>query len=76
MEENCTENTKECCTEETTCCETLAGKLYTTYCEGVGGVAFNGDMLPTWEEFRADDSKRKQSDAWVHVATNAINLCA
>lgn len=55
-------------------CETLAKELYTVYCEQVGGYAFNGDLLPTWEAFRADPSKSKQSDAWVVVASKAMYL--
>lgn len=51
--------------------ETLAGQLYEAYCEAVGGKAFNGDPLPKWEQFRADPSKKKQSDAWVKVAETA-----
>jgi hypothetical protein len=54
--------------------EELAGRLYNAYCAGVGGKAFNGDPLPTWIEFRADPSKRKQSDAWMLVAKEAIQL--
>ena len=50
----------------------LAGRLYETYCEAVGGKAFNGDSLPSWDAFRADPSKRKQSDAWLSVANEAI----
>lgn len=52
--------------------ETLAGKLYEEYCKAVGGKAFNGDVLPDWNSFRADPSKQKQSDAWVAVARQAI----
>lgn len=52
--------------------EELAGRLYAVYCESVGGKAFNGDALPTWQRFRADPTKRKQSDAWVRVAAEAI----
>lgn len=48
--------------------ESIAHILYTTYCEAVGGKAFNGDPLPTWKEFRADPSKQLQSDAWMAVA--------
>jgi hypothetical protein len=53
--------------------EELAGLLYDTYCAEVGGIAFNGDPLPKWAEFRADPSKQKQSDAWVAVASAALN---
>ena len=52
--------------------EKLAGIMYTVYCKAVGGKAFNGDPLPGWEEFRADDSKQKQSDAWVETAKAAF----
>lgn len=52
--------------------EAVAGILYDAYCAKVGGKAFNGDDLPTWKVFRADPSKRKQSDAWVVVAETAI----
>ena len=52
--------------------EETAGKLYETYCTEVGGKAFNGDILPGWKEFRADKSKKKQSDAWVQVAITAL----
>lgn len=48
--------------------EHIAGRLYEIYCKAVGGVAFNGDPLPDWDTFRADPSKKKQSDAWVAVA--------
>jgi hypothetical protein len=45
-----------------------ANTAYTAYCRAVGGVAFNGDPLPTWEEFSSDDSKQKQVNAWIEVA--------
>lgn len=54
--------------------EGIAAGLYERYCEEVGGKAFNGDPLPKWEEFRADPSKKKQSDAWVKVAVEALAL--
>lgn len=47
--------------------ERLAQRAYETYCEAVGGVAFNGDPLPTWEQQRARDDQ-KIPDAWVAVA--------
>ena len=50
----------------------LAGELYTTYCQSVGGKAFNGDPLPTWDEFSRDSNKQKQVDGWVAVANNAL----
>lgn len=54
--------------------EQVANELYTTYCQSVGGKAFNGDDLPAWDAFRADPSKQKQSDAWVATAERAIQL--
>lgn len=49
----------------------LAKRLYDTYCEAVGGVAFNGDKLPNSEEFFTDNSKIKQREAWKMVAFDA-----
>ncbi len=46
----------------------LAEKLYKTYCIAVGGKAFNGDPLPNWKQFRADPTKKVQSEAWMKVA--------
>ena len=54
--------------------ETIAGELYSAYCEAVGGVAFNGDPLPDWPEFAADPNKEKQSNAWVAAASKAIEI--
>ena len=54
--------------------ETVARELYTTYCEAVGGKAFNGDPLPAWEEFSADPKKMTQCAAWVAAGERAINL--
>lgn len=44
--------------------ESAARAAYTAYCEAVGGVAFNGDPLPTWEEFSQDPKKDKQAQGW------------
>lgn len=46
------------------------------YCKEVGGKAFNGDALPDWKTFRADPEKKKQSDAWVAVASVAYEICS
>jgi len=54
--------------------EKIAGELYDEYCAQVGGKAFNGDPLPKWEDFRADQNKRKQSDAWIAVARRAFDV--
>jgi hypothetical protein len=57
--------------------EALARHLYNTYCTAVGGVAWNKDPLPTWEEFRADPAKKLQSDAWIVTAQAAKDrLCS
>lgn len=56
--------------------EYIAEELYRVYCEAVGGVAFNGDPLPSWQEFYADPNKKKQSDAWLVAADRAIQLLA
>lgn len=53
---------------------TLAKRMYDTYCEKVGGKAFNGDPLPGSEEFFADETKKKQSDAWLAAADVAIDI--
>lgn len=54
--------------------EMLAGMLYTKYTASVGGLAFNGDRLPPWYQFRNDPAKKKQSDAWIAVADEAIDI--
>ena len=46
----------------------LAGFLYEVYCMEVGGVAFNGDKLPDWNEFSSAPNKKLQADAWIAVA--------
>lgn len=56
--------------------EQIAGQLYTSYCAAVGGKAFNGDPLPTWDEFRHDIAKAKQADAWREVAMCARDIFA
>lgn len=56
--------------------EQLANILYTHYCYRVGGKAWNGDPLPDWATFRADPYKERQADAWVAVATKALDLLA
>jgi hypothetical protein len=54
--------------------EEIAGQLYDHYCVAVGGKAFNNDPLPSWEDFRSDPKKQKQSDAWVEVAKKAVEI--
>lgn len=52
--------------------ENLAAEMYTVYCKSVGGKAFNGDPLPGWYDFRRDEKKKKQSDAWIDAAIVAM----
>lgn len=52
----------------------LAYIMYDTYCEAVGGKAFNGDPLPGSKEFFSDESKSKQSKAWIATAEVAIDF--
>jgi len=52
----------------------VAERLYTVYCQSVGGKAFNGDPLPSWEEFVNDPTKEKQSKAWLDAGSAAIDL--
>lgn len=46
----------------------LAKKMYDAYCEAVGGKAFNGDPLPTSQEFFSDPNKQKQAEDWQKAA--------
>ncbi len=46
----------------------LAKVLYTTYCEAVGNVAYDGRPLPKWEEFCTDPQKKKQVLGWMAAA--------
>lgn len=54
--------------------ENLAEVLYTQYCHDVGGKAFNGDPLPSWPVFSADEKKQVQVAAWRRVAHNAYDF--
>jgi hypothetical protein len=54
--------------------ETLAEHLYTTYCDAVGGKAFNGDPLPTWAVFSVDPNKQVQAQGWRAAANRALIL--
>ena len=54
--------------------ENLAELLYDEYCEKVGGVAFNGEKLPTWRDFSSDKSKQKQADAWIAVGRKVARM--
>ena len=54
--------------------ERVAAVLYAEYCGAVGGKAFNGDVLPGWGEFRADEGKAKQVAAWLAVGRRAAEF--
>lgn len=58
---------RDCDDEETMA---MAGELYTAYAKAVGGKAFNGDPLPTWEEFSNDPAKQVQVRGWIAVANH------
>jgi hypothetical protein len=48
------------------------GKLaWDTYSKAVGGKAFNGDALPTWEVMKKDETKAHLVKAWKTTA-NAV----
>lgn len=51
----------------------VAEIIYTEYCRSVGGVSYNGDPLPNWEEFSNDPEKTKQANAWLDAAQKAID---
>lgn len=53
---------------------TLGKIMYTAYCEGVGGVAFNGDALPDAETFFADTTKEKQIKGWLASAEKVLSI--
>ncbi len=54
----------------------LAKRMYDMYCKAVGGFAFNGDPLPTWEVFSTDPAKVKQANGWLCVAGDVNSLKA
>ena len=54
--------------------EKITEELYEEYSKAVGGVAFNGDLLPKWKEFAGDIKKGKQVNAWRQVARKACEL--
>lgn len=58
--------------EDSPSLEQHAALLYSTYCQAVGGFAFNGDPLPQWDEFAADPKKKVQAEAWRAVAKQSF----
>lgn len=52
----------------------LAKVMYDAYNAAVDGVAFNGDKLPSSEEFFADQTKQKQVNAWRASANAAYQF--
>lgn len=53
--------------------ENLARAMYDTYCEAVGGKAWNGQPLPGSGEFFADPAKKVQADGWRAAAATATD---
>lgn len=51
--------------------DTFAALLYNHYCVNVGCTAMNGDPLPAWDAFAADESKAPQVNAWRATAALA-----
>lgn len=51
-----------------------AKQAYETYNKAVGGKAFNGDPLPSWDEFAADEKKQKQVGAWIAIGELVFSL--
>ena len=56
--------------------EEVARAMYDSYCEAVGGKAFNGDTLPKSEKFFTDTTKEKQANAWRVAAQTAWKYLA
>lgn len=50
----------------------IAARIYDTYCEAVGGKAFNGDPLPHSSEFFNDLTKEKQANGYRKAAKAMI----
>lgn len=49
-----------------------AQELYSAYCAAVGGKAYNGQPLPSAQEFWDDPTKTAQAKAWEAVAEKAM----
>lgn len=49
-----------------------AQELYGAYCAAVGGKAYNGQPLPSAQEFWDDPTKTAQAKAWEAVAEKAM----
>jgi len=52
--------------------EELAEIMYEEYNKAVGGKAFNGDPLPSWEDFYPHPDKQKQVNGWIASAKAAM----
>jgi hypothetical protein len=52
--------------------QVIACRMYTDYCKAVGGKAFNGDPLPSWNEFVNDSAKQVQAAGWIAAASGAL----
>lgn len=57
--------------------EASAQAAWTAYSSAVGGKAFNGDPLPTWEVMVADPNKKHLVAGWRAAANAAVStFCA
>jgi hypothetical protein len=52
--------------------EYVAELMWKAYCRAVGGKAFNGEILPTWQMMVNDPSKKLQVEGWLSAADAAI----
>jgi hypothetical protein len=48
----------------------VAKVAYSAYCESVGGIAFNGDQLPTWAEQK--ERSPRIAGAWIAAVKAAV----
>jgi hypothetical protein len=53
--------------------EELAKAMYTKYSDSVGGKSWDGNLLPSWEEFSSDVNKQLQANAWRNASHEALH---
>ncbi len=56
--------------------EKIAAQLYGTYCDALGGLAYDLQPFPSWTGLRSDPAKRRQTSAWLAVAALATPAAA
>lgn len=52
----------------------LGQTAWDAYAKSVGGKAFNGDLLPTWEEMKNDPKKAHLVNAWIASAAAVCDV--